>query len=158
MTKTYLFDWGDTLMVDFPDSQGKMCDWAVVKAVEGAEETLAFLSQQGHSLYIATGAAASGVQDIQLAFERVGLSKFISGYFCQANIGLSKGTPEFYQTIVTMLDANPSEITMVGDSIEKDIVSAIEAGLDAIWFNPDSSDEQGKAGYKQIRQLRELCR
>jgi len=28
----YLFDWGDTLMVDFPGTPGKMCDWQVVEA------------------------------------------------------------------------------------------------------------------------------
>ncbi|MBD1571604.1 HAD family hydrolase, partial [Aliivibrio sp. S10_S31] len=27
MRKAYLFDWGDTLMVDFPNTQGKMCNW-----------------------------------------------------------------------------------------------------------------------------------
>ena len=25
--EAYLFDWGDTLMTDFPDASGKMCDW-----------------------------------------------------------------------------------------------------------------------------------
>ena len=29
----YLFDWGDTLMVDFPGTPGKMCDWEIVEAV-----------------------------------------------------------------------------------------------------------------------------
>lgn len=31
MSKTYLFDWGDTLMVDFPDQEGKMCNWSKVE-------------------------------------------------------------------------------------------------------------------------------
>ncbi|KAB2823081.1 HAD family hydrolase, partial [Aliivibrio finisterrensis] len=69
MKKAYLFDWGDTLMVDFPNTQGKMCDWETVQAVDGALEMLASLSQKGHLLYVATGADDSCVQDIELAFE-----------------------------------------------------------------------------------------
>jgi phosphoglycolate phosphatase-like HAD superfamily hydrolase len=90
----YLFDWGDTLMVDFPDVIGKMCDWEVVKAVSGAKEALEVLSKHSQ-IYVATGAADSTELEIKLAFERVGLSQFISGSFCKANLGLSKGSPEF---------------------------------------------------------------
>lgn len=41
----YLFDWGNTLMVDFPHAQGKMCDWEYVETVPQAKETLAQLTQ-----------------------------------------------------------------------------------------------------------------
>ncbi|EHK8978101.1 HAD family hydrolase, partial [Vibrio vulnificus] len=40
MSAVYLFDWGDTLMVDFPEQNGKMCEWAIVEAVNGAHEAL----------------------------------------------------------------------------------------------------------------------
>lgn len=56
--KVYLFDWGDTLMVDFPEAKGSMCDWDEVRAVDGAKEALAHLSKK-HKIYIATGAAQS---------------------------------------------------------------------------------------------------
>ncbi|TON05786.1 hydrolase, partial [Vibrio parahaemolyticus] len=39
MSKVYLFDWGDTLMNDFPDQTGKMCDWENIQAVNGALQT-----------------------------------------------------------------------------------------------------------------------
>ena len=45
MIKIYLFDWGDTLMIDSPGIPGKMCDWKVVQAVEGAKEMLSCLSK-----------------------------------------------------------------------------------------------------------------
>jgi predicted HAD superfamily phosphohydrolase YqeG len=31
MIDIYLFDWGDTLMVDFPGVPGKMCNWIIVE-------------------------------------------------------------------------------------------------------------------------------
>ena len=99
MINVYLFDWGDTLMVDFPNTPGKMCDWEVVEAIPGANECLKSLSQQV-LVYIATGADDSTEVDIKRAFERVGLNAFISGYFCIGNLGVSKGTPEFLPTIL----------------------------------------------------------
>ena len=60
----YLFDWGDTLMVDFPDVIGKMCDWEIVKAVSGAKEALDVLSKHSQ-IYIATGAADSTELEIK---------------------------------------------------------------------------------------------
>nr|WP_257973789.1 hypothetical protein [Vibrio parahaemolyticus] len=89
MTKVYLFDWGDTLMIDFPDQTGKMCDWENIQAVNGALQTLEELSKQ-HQIYVATNAVDSSESDIKLAFDRVGLSPFISGYFCKANLGIGK--------------------------------------------------------------------
>ncbi|MDD9158405.1 HAD family hydrolase [Aliivibrio sp. S4TY2] len=156
MRKAYLFDWGDTLMVDFPNTPGKMCDWKTVQAVDGASEMLALLSQKGHLLYVATGADDSSVQDIELAFERVGLSQFISGYFCKSNLGLSKGSPEFYQGIADKLGVEPSQLTMVGDSLEKDIISAQEAGLNAVWFNPLGLGKESYSNFRTISQLHEL--
>ena len=66
-------------MVDFPGVPGKMCDWDTVELVNGAHETLEFLSESAR-IYIATGAAESTDTDIQKAFERVGLNRFISSW------------------------------------------------------------------------------
>ena len=116
----YLFDWGDTLMVDFPGVTGKMCDWEIVEAVTGAKETLEELSKQS-KIYIATGAADSTELEIQQAFERVGLSQYITGYFCKANLGLSKGSPEFLESILDKLKVPSSSVAMVGDNLVKDM-------------------------------------
>ncbi|MCG9552584.1 HAD family hydrolase [Vibrio sp. Isolate31] len=136
LTKTVLFDWGNTLMIDFPDAQGKMCDWETVKGVSGAQALLAEMSKH-HNIYIATNAADSSKTDIIRAFERVGLSKYIDGYFCKASIGLSKYEPGFYPAIISQLGIKPQEITMIGDTLEKDIYPALEAGLQAVWLNTE---------------------
>ncbi len=126
--KAYLFDWGNTLMVDFPDCKGKMVDWKVVKAFEGAEETLACLSSKAR-LYVATGAADSTEGEIEGAFARVGLDKYISGYFCKHNLGLEKGSPEFLEAILARLGLSPKYVAMVGDDYAKDIKPALAAGI-----------------------------
>ena len=137
--EVYLFDWGDTLMVDFPNASGKMCDWENVKAVAGAKNALNALSQHA-KIYVATGAADSTELEIKLAFERVGLSEFISGYFCKANLGLSKGDPDFIPTILAKLNKPAAKVALVGDNFEKDIRPALNVGIKPIWFTSNKKD------------------
>ncbi|MDG3085232.1 HAD family hydrolase [Vibrio hannami] len=155
MKNILLFDWGDTLMVDFPDQKGKMCNWDSVEAVEGAMETLKAL-YPSNLIYVATGAADSTPEDIKAAFERVDLNRFISGYFCQDNLGLPKGTSNFYQAIIDRLGVKPDRVTMIGDNCTKDILSALEAGLNAIWFNPGGKNSDTDQRVEQVGHLKEL--
>ncbi|WP_047046978.1 HAD family hydrolase [Vibrio mexicanus] len=147
MKPIILFDWGDTLMVDFSTQpelgiEGKMCDWKVVEAVEGAQEALSQLSAI-YDIYIATSAAESSPKEIEQAFARVGLDHYIKGYFCQQNLGLAKRSVEFYQRICQELRIEPEQAIMVGDTLEKDIFPAKKAGLSAIWFNPSKQPAVG---------------
>ncbi|MDN4501683.1 HAD hydrolase-like protein [Alteromonadaceae bacterium BrNp21-10] len=152
MSMVYLFDWGDTLMEDFPDAKGKMCDWVEVQAIDGALAALSHLSQN-HVVYIATGAADSQVADIQKAFSRVGLDQFIDGYFCQQNLGVGKDDERFFPIILKQLQCAPADITMVGDSLERDIKPALKAGMQALWYNPKHLP---LADIQQIKSLTEL--
>ncbi len=154
MIKVYLFDWGDTLMVDFPNITGKMCDWEIVEAVTGAKETLEVLSEHSQ-IYIATGADDSTEFEIQRAFERVGLSQFISGYFCKANLGLSKGSPKFLKIILSILKIPLENIAMVGDNLDKDIKPALAVGIQPYWFT-DKNIETAPDNVKVINQLSAL--
>lgn len=156
MIEVYLFDWGDTLMIDFPYAEGKMCHWENVEAVHGAKDTLKSLSQHAQ-IYIATGAADSTELEIKLAFERVGLSEYISGYFCKANLGLVKGSPEFLNAILSILNMPASNIAMVGDNFEKDIEPAISVGIQPIWFTVNKKSVVAPLHVRAISCLSELC-
>ncbi|MCG9639911.1 HAD family hydrolase [Vibrio sp. Isolate34] len=153
LTKTVLFDWGNTLMIDFPDAQGKMCDWETVQEVSGAQALLAELSKH-HNIYIATNAADSSKTDIIRAFERVGLSQYIDGYFCKASIGLSKYDSGFYPAIIAKLDIAPQDVTMIGDTLEKDIYPALEGGLQVVWLNTEGTEL--KSGHPHIVHVKSL--
>ncbi len=64
-------------MLDFPGITGKMCDWDIVEATNGAQKTLEYLSQRA-LIYIATGASESTAKEIQTAFKRVELDRLQS--------------------------------------------------------------------------------
>jgi len=141
MTKVYLFDWGDTLMIDFPGVPGKMCDWEKVEAVDGAEEALRHLSASS-KIYIATGAKESTESEIEAALQRVGLEKYISGYFCQANIGEEKGSSLFLSKVLKQLKRHAKEVTVVGDSLKFDIQPALALGINAVWLSEDQTSSK----------------
>jgi len=141
-------------MVDFPDVIGKMCDWEIVEAVSGAKEALEVLSKHSQ-IYIATGAADSTELEIKRAFDRVGLSQYISGYFCKANLDMSKGTPEFLNAILEKLKITSANVAMVGDNFEKDIKPAISVGIQPFWFT-EKDIESIPNNVKIIKQLSAL--
>ncbi len=78
-----------------------------------------WLRLKQHKLYVATNAADSTEQDIIQAFERVGLSQYLSGYFCKASLGVSKYDSDFYPAIITQLGVQAKDVTMIGDTLEK---------------------------------------
>jgi putative hydrolase of the HAD superfamily len=132
--KVILFDWGDTLMRDDSTQIGKMYLWPDVAAIPHAEQTLRQLHDD-YQIYVATNANDSNPQDIERALARVELDLYIDGYFCRQNVGTTKDDPAFYQTISEQLDIAPCEILMVGDTLETDIYSARNAGLQTVWYN-----------------------
>lgn len=142
-------------MVDFPGVAGKMCDWEMVEMVDGAKETLEYLSKTSQ-VYIATGASESTEIEIKQAFNRVGLSRYISGYYCKANIGLIKGSPEFLEAILSDLGASKNNVVMVGDSLAKDIEPAEAIGIKSFWLSTSDSSKLPKSSTR-IEHLQELC-
>ncbi|MCP4120064.1 MAG: HAD family hydrolase [Desulfobacteraceae bacterium] len=155
MKEIYLFDWGDTLMVDTPGMAGKMCDWEYVEATRFAGEALKEISLRA-SIYVATAAAESTPEDIEKAFKRVGLNKYIKGYFCKQNTGFTKPAPEFYLAIIKQLSVNPSSVTMVGDNLEKDILPCHGLGFNTVWVTSEANKEVPE-GVLTIADLGELA-
>ena len=133
--KHYIFDWGDTLMVDLPGQVGPMCNWPEIKVLDGAAKCLSALSKVA-KCHVATNALDSSESEIRSAFVRAGLSQFIETIFCANTIGKSKPDPECFQFIIDALGAPLNDILMVGDSLDKDVQGALNVGIQAVWFNP----------------------
>lgn len=134
-----LFDWGDTLMVDFPDSSGPMSDWPHVEAVAHARETLGALRSRGWRLALATNAGDSDEVDIRAALARVGLDGLLDCVYCSRDVGHSKPSPRFFAFIMNDLGLRASELVMVGDNYEVDVLGANRAGIRAVWLCREAS-------------------
>jgi len=153
--KAVLFDWGDTLMVDFPNYSGSMVNWPVVQAIPGAEKLLADL--HGYFiLCVATNAVDSDEAAIRAALSRVGLNRYIDRIYCQRGIGFTKPSVEFFTFVLNDLSLESSAVLMVGDSFSTDVIGANRSGLWAIWLNRRNLEEQTSEMYRTIHELSQL--
>ena len=100
--------------------------------VEGAEELLQYLSAK-YPVYCASNASRER-QEYRLGI--CGFDKYLSGIFTSEDIGFQKPAKEFFFACVSALyPVKPSEIVMIGDSVNADIIGAKNFGLKTIWFN-----------------------
>lgn len=134
MIKAVIFDWGDTLMRDFPEKQGPMADWDVIEVIDGVPETLEALKKD-YTLCAATNAGFSDTVLMQKALKRGKIEHFFDFFFSSKDIGYKKPDPRFFLHICLQLNLMPYECLAVGNDYEKDIVAAKTAGLKTLWFN-----------------------
>ncbi len=135
MLELVIFDWGDTVMRDFPQYAGPMADWPHVEAMPGIAQALAALHPDYH-LALATNAAASGAQRVRAALARVGLDGYFSAVLTARELHVSKPDPAFFEAALAVFDCVPHHAVMVGDNFRTDIVGAKHASLNAVWYNP----------------------
>jgi putative hydrolase of the HAD superfamily len=154
-SRCILFDWGDTLMRVFPEFDGPMFTWPQVKAVPYADQVLAEL-RVSSVLGLATNAAASEEAEIWAALDRAGLKKLLDKVYCYHKIRYKKPSKEFFEYILTDLDVEPSQVIMVGDDFEADVVGANACGIRAIWYNERTRSRYEGAMVQTIHDLRTL--
>jgi len=136
---TILFDWGDTVMRDYPERTTPMVEWETVEVIDGIAEVLAYLHSSGRRIALATSAMISDEDQIRGALARGGLDGYFSLIYCYKNTNLPKGET-FYRYILSDLGIAASHALMVGDGFEKDILAANAVGIFAVWFNPRSKE------------------
>jgi FMN phosphatase YigB (HAD superfamily) len=150
-----LFDWGDTVMQDDPASTVPMVEWETVRAVDGIAGALEQLHADGRTCILATSASISDEAQIRGALARAGLDGYFTRIYCFKNTGLPKGV-DFYRRILADLGLPAEMVAMVGDSFEKDVLAANQAGLFAVWFNPRSDEARSGERHVTIHSLGEL--
>ena len=152
---TVLFDWGDTVMRDYPERTTPMVEWETVEVIDGIAEVLAYLHSSGRRLVLATSAAISDENQIRGALARGGLDGYFSHIYCFQNTNLPKGET-FYRYILSDLSIPARDALMVGDGLEKDILAANAVGIFALWFNPRSKEIQKSDVQATVHSMGEL--
>jgi FMN phosphatase YigB (HAD superfamily) len=70
------------------------------------------------------------------------------------DVGVSKPDRGIFDIALERLGATAADAVMVGDSWANDIAGAVNAGIRAIWFNPDRRPApDGPAGVTEIHSL-----
>jgi FMN phosphatase YigB (HAD superfamily) len=152
---TVLFDWGDTVMRDYPERTNPMVEWERVEVIDGIAETLDYLHSTGRQIILATSAAISDENQIRGALARGGLAQYFSGIYCFKNTNLPKGEV-FYRYILNDLQLSVSDALMVGDGFEKDIQVPNTLGIFAVWFNARSEESRSDSDHATVHSMQEL--
>lgn len=132
--KIIIFDWGDTLMRDFPEKHGPMCHWDIIEVIEGVPETLSELSKT-FTLCVATNAGVSDTTLMRKALRRGNIEHFFTHFFSSKDLGYTKPDVHFFLSICQHTGVFPHECVFIGNDYYKDIVGAANARMYPIFFN-----------------------
>jgi len=155
MIKALIFDWGDTVMRDYPELEGPMFNWEHVEEIPHVKVALEDLRHK----YICCIASNAGYSDNHLmrqALKRVHLVKYFLFYFTSKELGNEKPDKRFFTKICEKIKVKPEECVMVGNDYKKDIEGAKSVGMQTILFNEKNSKGKYTSADKVIKSMTEL--
>lgn len=126
--KALIFDWGGTLMRDFPGYGGPMVKWPKVEAITGVAGLMTAV-QNNHLCCVASNAGDSDAGLMSAALGRVDLKKYFHYFFTSKELGYKKPDPGFFTEISTRLGVLASDCLAIGNDYLKDIVPAKDCGM-----------------------------
>lgn len=88
----------------------------------------------------------------RIKIEALRLKEYVpEDHWCiSAEIGFSKPHLNAFRAVEQALNTTPDQIWYVGDSYEKDVIGAKQAGWNVFWYNPDHLPlEETAASYSQ---------
>ena len=135
--KAVVFDWGDTVMRDFPEYKGAMAYWPKLEITKGIDSVLKYC----HSNLICCLASNAGDSDAELmgiALSRVNIRQYFHHLFTSSELTVKKPDTRFYHKILQILDLDPKQCAAIGNDYQKDIIPAKSVGMITILFAQDS--------------------
>lgn len=84
--------------------------------------------------------------------KRTGIYKFFEIVTTASEYDYSKPDPKLYEAIIERFNIVKTEIIMIGDQVEKDVIPCLQIGIDAIWLN--RKDKANKENVKEIKSLK----
>jgi FMN phosphatase YigB (HAD superfamily) len=136
--KAIIYDWGDTVMRDFPEYKGSMANWPKVEIIAGVDKSLNYLHKD-LICCLASNAGDSNSELMSIALSRVNLRQHFDYLFTSHELNFKKPDPMFYREILRRLMLEPEECVVIGNDYHKDIVPAKSIGMLTIWFTGTSA-------------------
>jgi len=128
-----IFDWGDTLMLDYKQYNGPMAHWPEIALVPGIQQALTLLGKD-HTLCVTSNAGDSDAQLMGQALDRGGIKQHFQFFFTSKELGSAKPDPEFFKQVLKMAGKQANECVYIGNDYLNDIVPAKKAGMETILF------------------------
>lgn len=121
--------------------------------VDGTFDLLDYLKEKQYRLYAVTN-GLSTTQYNRIACS--GLKPYFDGVFVSEEAGFQKPEKEYFDYVIRRIpEKNKANILIIGDSQSSDILGALNAEIDACWFNPKKAEPRYPSKY-EIARLAEL--
>ena len=122
-------------------------------AIDGAYETLKYLSSKGYYIIIATNGPKIATRDKLLKIKCI---NFVNEILSADMFGYMKPNKEFFEGIEKILNNyNVDEYLMIGDSLKSDVGFAMKCNFDSCWLN--RNNEKLNNDYKPTIIINKLC-
>lgn len=120
---------------------------------EGVKEALTALKKAGYRLGIGTNMTLDWQMVKLQKLELLDLFDFIVS---SEEAGTEKPAPAFFRFCAQRAGLSPKDCLFIGDSLEGDVFGAENAGMQALWYAPDTADFSRHAGFSRYCQLQNL--
>lgn len=111
----------------------------VAEPSPGASEMMRELKERGIRIGIGTDMTAY-MQFRKL--ESLGLMPYVDFFVCSEEAGVEKPHPAFFSLCAAKAGCERQECLFVGDTLKKDVLGPMEAGLKAVWYCPDGRETE----------------
>jgi len=140
----------DVIPNEFEDDYVRICP-TKTNLFEGAHQTLQYLHKK-YTLHLIT----NGFKESQeLKVTGTDIKKYFDQIIVSEDVGVNKPDPAIFAHALNVAGADKQSSLMIGDSLEADIMGALNFGMDAIYFNPAGLDKPANVPL-QINSLNEL--
>jgi HAD superfamily hydrolase (TIGR01509 family) len=99
---------------------------------EDALPTLRLLKKSGYRLAMVSNAGDDA--DVQFLIDKAGLRSYFEIILTSAEQGIRKPDPRLFHAVLDYWGYTPAQVAMVGDTLNADILGALDAGIYSIWI------------------------
>lgn len=108
---------------------------------DGAESLLRCLHARRHPMAVVTNGSASQ----RLKLETIGASRFFDAVFISEEVGIAKPDTHIFQLAMSRLNASPGRSVFIGDSLERDMAGAGNAGMMTVYIKKGGEEDAGES-------------
>ena len=115
-----------------------------VELFDDAHDVLSILSERYQLAAITNGNA-----DVH----KTSLGRYFSFALRADQVGVAKPDAAIFDMAIKQAESTADHCVHIGDSIENDVEGAINAGIRAIWYDPDARDYSGATTIAALSEL-----